>query len=244
MQNREIKNRKAVFVIGTDTEVGKTLVTGLLARYLLDRGVRVITQKWVQTGSKGLSPDIAAHLELMGTGRRDIDKYLSCMAPYVFGLAASPHLAAEVENEKINAGRIKDCFFRLSEEFEFVIVEGTGGALVPLDREKFVIDIAVELVLPAIIVVKNKLGAINHTILTIEALKSRGIEISGIVLNGQRETEDEAILQDNPKIITELTGVKVLGSLPWSKEVSILHEAFIPIGNNILAQLTRQRQDE
>ena len=106
----------------------------------------------------------------------------------------------------------------------------------PVFVNLYVLDIANDLDLPIIIVAKNKLGAVNHTLLTIEAIRSRDMKLSGIVFNSV-ENEDETIADDNPKIIKALTGVKVLGTLPWSKDERLLHKAFDPIGTNILKGL-------
>jgi dethiobiotin synthetase len=211
--------------------VGKTVVTGLLARYLLDKGFRTITQKWIQTGTATLE-DVAVHWELMNKKGVDIKKLLPFIAPYTFKLPASPHLAAEAEDRKIAPRKITDSFKTLAKDFDFVIVEGVGGLLVPFDRKKLVIDIAKELALPVIIVAKNRLGAINHTLLTIEALKTRRMKILGIIFNADENT-NEAVLRDNPVIIEELTAEKILGSLPCFKDRDLLHKAFIPIGDSI-----------
>lgn len=232
---------KAVLITATDTSAGKTVVCGLLARYLLNKDYRVVTQKWIQTGTTDPPTDIAAHLELMGKTNADIKNYLTDMTPYTFKLPASPHLAAALEKRKINAEKIKNSFQRLSCNFDFVIVEGTGGALVPFNKKSLVIDIAKELNLPAIIVVKNKLGAINHTLLTIEAIKSRGMKILGIIFNNQFEEKNKAILVDNPKIIRKLSGEKTLGTLPWQNNPNLLHRAFVPIGNELFDQITRKQ---
>ena len=101
---------KAVFVTGTDTGVGKTVVCGLLAKYLADSGSSVITQKWLQTGSEGFPEDIQTHLNLMGISKKDIEKHQPLVCPYAFKLPASPHLAAEVEKKSINAAK----FFRFA----------------------------------------------------------------------------------------------------------------------------------
>jgi dethiobiotin synthetase len=234
---------KAVFVTGTDTEIGKTLVAGLLARYLCDKGYRAITQKWIQTGTGSFPTDIAVHLKLMGRKVDDVEEHLPAMAPYEFQLAASPHLAAGVEKKKISAARIKRSFQTLSKKYDFVIVEGVGGVLVPFNRKKLVIDIARELALPVVIVVQNKLGAINHALLTIEALRARNMKILGLVFNAWNEKEDRIILEDNPKIIKALTGEKILGQLPWSEEPDLLRKAFFPVGDKIIAELVRRPQD-
>ena len=227
---------KAVFVTGTDTEVGKTVVCGLLARHLLDKGCNAVTQKWIQTGSRGFPEDIGVHLKLMGKTKADIKKYLSYIAPYMFRLPASAHLAAASQEKSISAAKIKNCFKKLAEDFDFVVVEGIGGALVPFNKKRLVIDIAVELGLPVIIVAKNKLGAINHTLLTIEAVRARGLKILGIIFNGQAVKEDKTVLEDNPKIIKALAGERILGNLPWSKDKDLLYRAFAPIVNKLLLE--------
>ena len=229
---------KAVFITATDTEAGKTVVCGLLGRFLLEKGYNVITQKWIQTGSPGFTPDIMTHLKLMKKKKKDIEKYLPYMAPYTFKLPASAHLAARSENKIVNAAKIKNCLRTLTKQFDYVIAEGIGGALVPFNKKKCVIDIAKDLDLPVIIVAKNKLGAINHTLLTIEALESRKMKILGIIFNGSPGKEKKIILEDNPKIIRTLTGEKLLGNLPWSTNQNQLYKAFEPIGNKILKEMT------
>src|SRR4030042_66893 len=139
---------QAIFVVGTDTGVGKTVVTGLLGRYLLERGYNAITQKWIQTGSEGFPEDIDTHLRLMQKERQDVACYLSHMAPFVFKFPASPHLAARLENKQIRTNRIIRSFKLLTKEFDFVVVEGIGGALVPFNKRRLVIDIEKDLDLP------------------------------------------------------------------------------------------------
>jgi len=228
----------SVLITGTDTAVGKTVVCGLLGRYLLEKGRNPVTQKWIQTGSRGFPSDIAVHLKLMGKKKSDVEKYLPHITPYTFTLAASAHLAASCENKKISERKIKYSFRMLKKHFDFVIVEAIGGALVPFNKSKFVIDIAKDLNLPVIIVAKNKLGAINHTLLTIEAIKARQLKILGIIFNDSPKRENMVILQDNPKIIKTISGKMILGNLPWLKNQNLLYKAFLPIGDAILTQLT------
>ncbi len=228
---------KGIFITGTDTGVGKTVVTGYLAKYLSQRGYKVITQKWIQTGCPGnFSSDIKTHLEIMGKVKRDVKKYLCRLAPYIFKPACSAHLASETENKRISRNKIIKSFRSLAAEFDLVIVEGLGGALVPLDKSHLVIDIVRELNLPVIVVVGNKLGAINHALLTIEALTARKLKIIGLVFNNLKN-EDRRILEDNPRIIKALSKQRILGVLPWESEENQLHKCFVPIGNQILRSL-------
>jgi len=228
---------RGIFVTGTDTGVGKTIVTGLLAKFLDDKGYKVITQKWVETGSVGFSKDVSLHLKLLGKKRHKIRNHLSDISPYTFQFPSSPHLASSLGKRKISIERIKKSSKSLAKSFDFVIIEGVGGALVPLNKRKLMIDVAKELNLPVLVVVGNKLGAINHTLLTIEALKARKMKIAGIVFNNLKEKGNNIILKDNPEIIETISGQKSSGSLPWTKDKGILYKNFKKIGKNILSNL-------
>lgn len=223
---------KGIFVTGTDTGVGKSIVTGFLAKYLREKGYKVITQKWVQTGSR-FSADINLHLKIMGVSKSVIKEYLDCICPYIFKLSASPHLAAKAENKKIEIARIKQSFKILSSKFDFVIVEGIGGALVPVNDKRLVIDIANELGLPVLVVAQNKLGAINHTLMTIEVLKQRKMKILGIVFNNC-PGQNKSVLQDNPEIIRKMTKQNILGVLPWNRRLDLLYRKFLPLAAKII----------
>ncbi len=228
---------KGIFVTGTDTGVGKTIITGLLSRYLLDKGYNVITQKWIQTGcNDGVVMDIKLHLKIMGRGKNDLKDYANLVSPYTFKAPSSPHLASRIENKIINPDRIIESFRLLSRHFDFIIVEGIGGVLVPFNKKHLVIDIVKELRLPVLVVAQNKLGAINHTLLTIEALEKRKIKILGIIFNNLKK-ENKRIIKDNPVIIKALTSQTVFGILPWIERHQELHKRFIPIGERVYKRL-------
>ncbi len=228
---------KGIFVCGTDTGVGKTIITGLLGRYLLDKGHNVITQKWIETGCPGtLALDIKLHLKIMHRKGNDLKEYLRLISPYTFKVASSPHLASKIEHKIINTNKIIKSFRLLSHHFDFVIAEGIGGALVPFDKKHLVIDTAKDLDLPVLVVARNKLGAINHTLLTIESLKKRKMKILGIIFSNLKK-EDKRIIEDNPLIIKALTKQKVFGVLPWIERYDELYARFIPIGNRIYKTL-------
>lgn len=223
---------KAVFVTGTDTGVGKTIICGLLGRYLKERGYSVLPQKWIQTGSNS-ARDINTQLKLMRIKKNDVKEYLPFISPYILEFASSPHLAARLSKTIINAEQIKKSFKFLSDRFEFVIVEGTGGVLVPFTRKILAIDIAVELNLPVLIVAANKLGAVNHTLLTIEAVQKRNMPIVGIIFNNCRKKEKEIILRDNMRIIKTFSKENILGSLALMRNQELLYKSFLPIGKKI-----------
>jgi len=184
--------------------------------------------------------DIDVHLKLMKKRKQDLGPYLPYMCPYLFKFASSPHLSARLEGKSISIDKIKRNFQFLSENFDFVIVEGIGGALVPLNKRRLVIDVARELNLPVLIVACNKLGAINHTLLTIEAIKRRNMKIIGIAFNNQSVNVSKTILRDNPEIIRTLTGETILGILPRLKDNDLLYKKFIPIGKQIISVLDKK----
>ncbi|MCL5674814.1 MAG: dethiobiotin synthase [Candidatus Omnitrophica bacterium] len=221
---------QSIFIAGTDTGIGKTIVTGLMAEFFLRCGYKIITQKWIQTG---IDSDIDEHIRLMKKNRKNLIQHVSLMCPYHFQFPSSPHLAASIEKRTISKEKIKQSFWTLKKDFESILVEATGGILVPLSGSLFMIDIVKELSLPVVLVAGNKLGTINHTLLSIEALKKRKIRILGIIFNNLEKKTDLRILEDNPVILNKITGEKILGVLPWTKDINLLYRKFIPIGNKL-----------
>jgi dethiobiotin synthetase len=229
----------AIFITGTDTEVGKTVITGLLGRFLLKKGYSVITQKWFQTGTSEERGDFYKHLRLMGMKVEQVEKYLTHAICYSFKFPSSPHLASLLEKKRIKTARIKRSFYSLVRRFNFVIVEGTGGLLVPYSKKNLLIDIVQELNLPIIIVVGNKLGAINHTLLTIEAAKYRGLKIIGVIFNHHTKKGNRVILEDNLKIVKYIGKEKIIGRLPYLKDKESLYKYFEPIAVRVLRNSSR-----
>ena len=231
---------KSIFITGTDTGVGKTIISGLLARFLWEKDAKVITQKWIQTGSSAFSEDIATHLELMKMDKKEIEQHVPDIAPYVLKFPASPHLAAEIENISIDTEKIKNSFYKLKGEFDFVLVEGSGGLNVPVNDKTLIVDIVEEVSLPVIVVVPNRLGAINQTLLTVDALKQKGIPIVGIIFNRLSSySGDEVVLADNRRIIEKISAVEVLGELTYSEDMDALYEAFKPIASKVMEKIKK-----
>lgn len=225
--------KKSIFICGTDTGVGKTAVAGLLARYLLDKGHKVVTQKWVQTGYVKDRTDLDAHLRFMGKTWVDFEPHRPSMAPYIFKFPASPHLSAREEGAAVDIKKIEKELERLSTYFDFIVIEGTGGLLVPLTQKTLAIDIVRRLNIPVLLVAANRLGSINHTLLSIEALNARKIKNLGVIFNDISNREDEAVLKDNPEIIKIFSDCAVLGRLRRSTSTKELRRQFAPIGDKI-----------
>ncbi len=228
---------KPLFIAGTDTGIGKTAVTGCWARFLTQKGLRVVTQKWVETGTRtDFSKDVEFHLKMMGKDRDDLGDYRNLVSPYVFSFPASPHLASSLENKSICRKKIISGFKALKSCFDHVAVEGAGGVLVPLDKKHFLIDIAKSLNLPVLLVAENRLGAINHVLLSLEALKARKMKVIGVIFNNVKDC-DEKILEDNPKIVKKMSGVNVLGVLPYAKSPEVLYDRFLKTAEKIFKAL-------
>ena len=203
------------FVAGTDTGVGKTVVTALLAKQSQDLGLSVVTQKWVQSGDLH-RPDLVIHDDLGGLDLSLTPELAACRSPYSFSYPASPHLASEMEGVTIQADRIKQAYQTLDAAFEQVIVEGAGGLLVPYSKDGFLIDIVKELELPVVLVIANKLGCLNHSLLSITVLRERGIQIKGLVFNHLDQETPSDIAEDNKAFILRWSGLPLLMDLGFN----------------------------
>ena len=173
---------KTYAIVGIDTDIGKTVATGLIARNLHGNSVKCITQKMIQTGCLGIAEDIIEHRKIMGVPLFECDKD-GTTCPFVFPVPSSPHLAAELAGGLFDASILKAATQRLEKEFDIVLLEGVGGLFVPLTRELLLVDYLAEMHYPTIVVTSSRLGSINHTLLTFEALIARNIPIVGVVYN-------------------------------------------------------------
>lgn len=189
------------FVSGIDTDAGKSIVTGVIARTLLNKGIRVVTQKFIQTGCSGISEDILKHREIMGIPPLDVDKDGST-CPYVMSYPASPHLAAEIDQVTIDVNRIHQSTEKLASLYDVVLLEGAGGLYVPVTRNYLTIDYVEEYKHPLILVTSSKLGSINHTLMSLELCRLRGIQVSHVVYN-DFPNDSEIIRNDSITIIRQ-----------------------------------------
>lgn len=223
---------KSLFITGTNTGIGKTVICGCLARYLSRKGINVGIQKWVSTGNRNTSDDIDYCLSMLGREKEEVDNPL-LLHPYTFDFPASPHLAAELEGQEIDIDKIVESYHTLMRRHDLLIVEGVGGVLVPLTRDRFLIDLVADLAIPVLIVTDSGLGTINHTLLTIEALTKRNIPILGMVFNFAGK-EDQIIEADNIKFISRIEKRPSFGSLSKVDSMEALIAEFEPIGERIL----------
>ncbi len=171
-----------IFISGIDTDAGKTYATAWLAKHLMKKGQRVITQKFIQTGNSGYSEDIVKHRELMGTGLLPEDEDFTT-APIIFSYPASAQLAARLDGKEINLDKVRQSSAVLASHYDSVLVEGAGGLMVPVTDDYFTIDYVKDEKLPLALVTNGVLGSINHTILSLEAIKNRDITLRYLLYN-------------------------------------------------------------
>ena len=174
--------KNVYFVSGIDTNIGKSYATAYLARVWREKGINVITQKFIQTGNPaGYSEDIELHRRLMGVEYLPEDEQ-GWTKPEIFSYPASPDLASRIDNRAVDFDKINHATSVLSERFDAVLVEGAGGLMVPL-------------------VTSGRLGSVNHTLLSFEAIERRGISLHTVMYNLYPEGEDKIIQEDTENYI-------------------------------------------
>jgi len=209
---------KGYFITGTDTGIGKTVATTHLVACLQSKGVDAIPYKPIQSGivyenNQAIGEDSAFYNKYLPL-KEDVSYY----STYTLETPVSPHLASKLENVFIDEKRILDKYRELEKEHDVIFVEGAGGVAVPFKEDFNTIDLIKLLKLPVIIVTTLKLGTLNHTVLTVEFLKSQQIPIKGLIINKVSSTLNE-MEEDNLAMIEKLTGVDVIGLIPEYEEI-------------------------
>ncbi|MDR3636775.1 MAG: dethiobiotin synthase [Isosphaeraceae bacterium] len=223
-----------LFVVGTDTGVGKTFVAAAIARALVSQGLRVGVLKPVATGATRhgdelISDDaelLAAALGQQVPRRR--------VVPLVFEEALAPCVAARRAGSPLTQLQIEQATSEALAWWEscadVVVVEGIGGFLCPLAEETTVADLAVTLDYPLVIVARRGLGTLNHTLLTVEAARRRGLRIAGIVLNAaELTTNPRAEATNAEELARRLGGVAILAELPHQPDTALLSNLIVPL---------------
>lgn len=201
------------FLTGTDTGVGKTHVTCLLLRALRATGLSAAGFKPFCCGDR----TDAHHLHAAG----DPAALLDLINPVWFRTPAAPYTAGLVENRLPDLALIREAFATFRSRFDSVLVEGVGGWLTPITREMALADLAEEFALPVVVVVANRLGALNHTLLTVENIRARGLACAGLILNTLPGPDDVAI-HTNRAVLEDLTSLPVLFDIsPGQSEIEL-----------------------
>lgn len=180
MNHKLLKN--VYFISGIDTDVGKTFATGYLAKNYLLNNINTITLKFIQTGFTKNNNDVLMHRKIMNINKNKDDKNKLTL-PLTLKYPASPYFSSLLENKKINLNQILTKIIKLKEKYEIVLIEGIGGLMVPITSNYLIIDFIKDYKLQLILVISGKVGSINHTLLSIEAIIKRKIKLDTIVYN-------------------------------------------------------------
>lgn len=215
--------KKTLFITGTDTNVGKTVVAGALAAFLRSKGKSVGVMKPLESGclsgarskGKGATKSDSLYLKEMAESKDDLD----LINTYAFISPLAPGVAAALEGVEISLDKIVENFIKLSLIHEIVIVEGAGGLLVPITSNKLVIDLIKMLKAQVLVVGRAGLGTINHTLLTLSCLEKEKMEVAGVVLN-HLSAEEDLSAQYNFKTLQAWTHAPLWGEFPYLKKVN------------------------
>jgi dethiobiotin synthetase len=216
---------RGLFITGTDTDVGKTYVaTGIIAA-LRAQGVRVGAYKPVVTGSvDGPDGPVWSDLERLHSalggefGRERI-------CPQRFNAPLAPPVAARLQGKTVGAALLRSGIEWWRERVDFLVVEGAGGLLSPVTESECVGDLAASFALPLVIVARLSLGTINHTLLTVEAARSRNLVIAGIILNQPAPADDDPSVATNPEELRKRCAAPILATLPWATTAGLLQHS-------------------
>lgn len=191
---------KGFFVTGTDTGVGKTIITAALIKTAHLLGFKTCGMKPIETGciregdmlvpSDGMFIKTVAHME----------ESVKHVSPYCFESPLAPLPASEIEGVSVDLEKIQNAYMSLLKKYDVVIVEGIGGLLVPINKNFFVLDLAREFGLPVIVVSKPGLGTINHTMLTVNYAIKEGLVVAGIIINYSQPSEGMLAENTNPRL--------------------------------------------
>jgi dethiobiotin synthetase len=207
--------KSGIFVTGTDTEVGKTFVCAAIVRACKAEGLDVGYMKPVASGcelrdGQLTSEDVEA---VMSAG--DLTDPADMVCPVRYELPASPFQASLKEGERFTGNAVRHAFDHI-QQHDYVVVEGIGGLSVPITRDVHVFDLASMLELPVIIVAANRLGVINHTLLTVEVARTHGLRVRGIVMNRVTPADDDVTVISNAQELSTLTGLPILAEIPYT----------------------------
>lgn len=205
---------KGIFIVGTDTDVGKTIITAGIMHILRSNGYNAVYFKVALSGAlEENNKLIPGDTELVSKVGKLEEPYEN-ITPYVYKEAVSPHLAASIENNPIKLEVVKEKYNYLKSKYDYIVAEGSGGIVCPLiddERGVYTLDSLIkDLNMKVIIIARAGVGTINHSVLTVKYIESLGIKIKGIIINNYK---DELPYSDNVKMIEKLTNVPVIGKL-------------------------------
>ncbi len=213
---------KAFFITGTDTNVGKTYIACALLKHFSSIGLKSVGMKPVSAGIESHSTEYRNEDVIKLSSAGNVNASLEWVNPYSFPQPVAPNLAAGLSGVAISCDKIIEAYDCLSELADVVIVEGAGGVLVPLNDRETIADLAIKMDLPMILVVGIRLGCINHALLSVEAIQSRGLKLAGWVANQidpAMEMYEENVLCLKERISAPCISEVKLGQVPVFKNL-------------------------
>jgi len=250
---------KGIFITGTDTGIGKTIVSAAIIRALIKKGIKVGAMKPMETGctkteDRSLPPNVfiwgqKTDVKLLPSDgmflkeMAEMDDTIDLIVPIRYEYPLAPMVAAKLEDRPINLDLAFRAYNILSEKYEFMVVEGAGGLLVPITKLKiqnskfktyFFSDLIKDLKLPIIVVARPSLGTINHTLLTVREAERCGLEVAGIIINYSRPPENTAAEKTNPEVLRELCPAPVLSEIPFIEHISMKEINSVEISDHAL----------
>jgi dethiobiotin synthetase len=212
---------KGLFITATDTGAGKTLISGVITRLISERGKKVGVFKPIATGCRTVNRQLISEDAQFLKHCCNSELALDTITPIRYKVPAAPLACEKAEKKKVNLKKLFQTYEQICRNSDFIVVEGIGGAKVPLTGNFDVLDLAKALKLPVIIVAKAKLGSINHTLLTIEAVRRKGLLLAGVIINGYDEKTVDFAEKTNAEIIKKLGKVKILAVVPEDRKTDI-----------------------
>lgn len=224
---------KGIFITGTDTGVGKTIVSAAIIRALVKKGIKVGAMKPIETGCasklrvKELIPSDGIFLK----DAAGMDDSIDLIVPIRFEQPLAPMVASDLEKRPVDLNKVFSAYKKLSNKYEFMVVEGVGGLLVPIHRftasgvplhrsAYFVSDLIKDLNLPVIVVARPTLGTINHTLLTVNYALREGLDVLGVIINYHMPPAGDIAEKTNPDVLKELCPVPIIGILPYIGDIT------------------------
>lgn len=214
---------KGIFIVGTDTDIGKTFISSLIVKKLRADGINAGYYKAVLSGAEIHGEDIIPGDCRIVCEASGLESDYKKMVSYTLKNPFSPHLASRLENIPISFKKIENDYKSIAKEYDFLLCEGSGGIVCPIsfDDNKIMLEDVVKMTeLPVIIVARAGLGTINHTVMTVSYIRNLGIDIKGIVLNNFDEFS--LMHNDNKKVIERLTGIKNIVTIPDEEKINDL----------------------
>ena len=203
---------KGIFIVGTDTDVGKTIVTAGLIHVLRSNGYNATYFKAALSGALEIGNELIPGDTKLVCEVSNLEEAYENITPYVYKAAVSPHLAAKLENNPMDLDIIREKYDYLKEKYDYIIAEGSGGIVCPLiddERGLYTLENLIkDLNMSVIIVARAGVGTINHTVLTVKYIEALGIKIKGIIINNYKE---DLICDDNINMIEKMTKVPIIG---------------------------------